>query len=571
MWIKNDKNQSIDYEPIFLDNLTHAQKEDVENFPPLDVKDCDSINRCFTPYIFYHRTSKDRYTCFCTSCNKEFEINNANSYDIYVENSRDIVKHNYTGRCPLCGTKAKYKSAGYKQTQLNEIINFCIYKAVGEAVYIYAANIRKFYRYGYKQSGFKRCPDLEVQLEKLYVLRKGDADVYAVRYHYGKRGWAGFLEPQKRKICTAFNNGMIIRQKKYLYRDVLRNTFLRYSGIEYADTGYIGYEDQERYYTAYAMYPILEMATKMDCAMFVQDLLWRNKKNYKILDWSAKSPKKFFKHLTQNEVKTILEDHTPADVIEVYQKFKQAGKKKDLFYCRMYSDILSYRVNIMKAGIDPEQVLDYLKRIMKHASEEERCLDDHVEISRLVRLYDDYVNIGLKVGYDFSLKNIAFPRDLNEAHDNAVENFNFMEEERKRKKAAELEEAYKPRYKKLCKKYKGYSYPGIQLVVPKNAESIIKEGKDLQICVGGYASRHCNGATTILFIRKPSELDKSWFTIEISNSDDIVQCHGFKNEVGKDPLTGKKREKPEIIKAFETNFQEWLKDQKNRSKKVKAS
>lgn len=110
-----------------------------------------------------------------------------------------------------------------------------------------------------------------------------------------------------------------------------------------------------------------------------------------------------------------------------------------------------------------------------------------------------------------------------------------MEEERKRKEAAELEEAYKPRYKKLCKKYKGYSYPGIQLVVPKNAESIIKEGKDLRICVGGYASRHCNGVTTILFIRKPSDLGKSWFTIEIDNADHIVQCHGFKNEQAKDP------------------------------------
>lgn len=103
------------------------------------------------------------------------------------------------------------------------------------------------------------------------------------------------------------------------------------------------------------------------------------------------------------------------------------------------------------------------------------------------------------------------------------------------KKLPSLREAYKPRYKKLCKKYKGYSYPGIQLVVPKNAESIIKEGKDLRICVGGYASRHCNGVTTILFIRKPSDPGKSWFTIEIDNADHIVQCHGFKNEQAKDP------------------------------------
>ena len=70
--------------------------------------------------------------------------------------------------------------------------------------------------------------------------------------------------------------------------------------------------------------------------------------------------------------------------------------------------------------------------------------DDHAELSRLVRLYDDYANIGLKIGYDFSLKNIAFPRDLNESHDNAVSNFNFMEEERKEKKPPSLRKPISP-------------------------------------------------------------------------------------------------------------------------------
>ena len=568
MWKTDEHKQELDIFPVYTDRLTPDQRADIESFPQLNANDCKKINGCFTPYIFYKRTSAGRYTCFCTNCNKEYKVNLNDVDDIY--HVQDEVRHGYRGVCPYCKVNAEYKSAGYKQVGLAEAIDLCVYKVVDDLVYIFAAVVEKNYNL-YSTDDYDREPNIVVDVKKMYVLRKGRAEVYDVGYAYTRHGLTAFFRPMKKKICGAFNDGFASRPKRYLYKETLCNTFLKYSGIDFVRNGYITQFDQERYYTAYAMYPILEMATKMGCAMFVQDLLWRNKKNYRILDWSAKSPKKFFKHLTQNEVKTILEDHTPADVIEVYQKFKQAGKKKDLLYCRMYSDILSYRVNIMKAGIDPEQVLEYLKRIMKHASEEERCLDDNVEISRLVRLYDDYVNIGLKVGYDFSLKNIAFPRVLSEAHDNAVENFNFMEEERKRKKAAELEEAYKPRYKKLCKKYKGYSYPGIQLVVPKNAESIIKEGKDLQICVGGYASRHCNGATTILFIRKPSELDKSWFTIEISNSDDIVQCHGFKNEVGKDPLTGKKREKPEIIKAFETNFQEWLKDQKNRSKKVKAS
>lgn len=52
MWINNNKEQSLVYKPIFTDCLTHAQKEDVEGFPPLNVDDCAEINRHFTPYIF---------------------------------------------------------------------------------------------------------------------------------------------------------------------------------------------------------------------------------------------------------------------------------------------------------------------------------------------------------------------------------------------------------------------------------------------------------------------------------------------------------------------------------------
>ena len=39
----------------------------------------------------------------------------------------------------------------------------------------------------------------------------------------------------------------------------------------------------------------------------------------------------------------------------------------------------------------------------------------------------------------------------------------------------------------------------------------------------------------------------------------------------KTPLTGKKVEKSEIIKAFEVNFQEWLNSQKKQNKRRKAS
>lgn len=564
MWKTNEHKQELDIFPVYTDHLTPDQRADVENFPQLNVEDCRNINSCFTPYIFYKHTSAGRYTCFCTNCNTEYKVDLNDVDDIY--HVQDEVKHGYRGICPHCKVNAEFKSAGYKQVGLAKIIDLCVYKTVGDVVYILAAVVEKNYN-RYSAVDYDREPNIVVDIKKMYVLRKGQAEVYKIGYSYTQYGLTAFFSPAKKKICEAFNDGFAIRPKRYLYGEILRNTFLRYSGINFVKNGYITQFDQERYYTAYAMYPILEQAVKAGYDMFVQDLLWRKKKNARILDWSAASPKKFFKKLNMSEAKDILKDHTPTDVIIVYQTLKSVGKKKSLFYCRLYSDIIERRVSIGKAGISPEQALEYCKRIMKHAPEEERSQDDHSEMCRLIRLYDDYANIGQKIGYDFSLRNIAFPRDLNEAHDSAVENYNYIKQEEERKKAEEQAAAYKKRYNKLCKKYAKYSYPGIKLVVPESAEAIIKEGKDLNICVGGYASRHCTGATTILFIRKPSDLDKSWFTIEIDNDDNIVQCHGYKNE----RVNGKVIQKPEIIKAFEVNFQDWLNSQKKRNKRRKAS
>jgi len=71
--------------------------------------------------------------------------------------------------------KAKYKAAGYKQVQLNEVVDFVIYKAVEEVVYIYAATIHKDYN-EYGTEDFDRSPNLWVDFQKLYVLRKGSAE-----------------------------------------------------------------------------------------------------------------------------------------------------------------------------------------------------------------------------------------------------------------------------------------------------------------------------------------------------------------------------------------------------------
>lgn len=80
--------------------------------------------------------------------------------------------------------------------------------------------------------------------------------------------------------------------------------------------------------------------------------------------------------------------------------------------------------------------------------------------------------------------------------------------------------------------------------LPKDEDEICKEGMSLHHCVGGYAHEHSIGSTTIMFLRKKSEPDKPFYTIEveIGIADDKVaglrirQIHGFGNRyLGNDP------------------------------------
>ena len=80
--------------------------------------------------------------------------------------------------------------------------------------------------------------------------------------------------------------------------------------------------------------------------------------------------------------------------------------------------------------------------------------------------------------------------------------------------------------------------------LPVDGDEIQQEGLTLHHCVGGYAYNHESGATTIMFLRKKSEPDKPFYTIEveIGLADGKVaglrirQIHGFGNRyLGNDP------------------------------------
>ena len=220
-----------------------------------------------------------------------------------------------------------------------------------------------------------------------------------------------------------------------------------------------------------------------------------------------------------------------------------------------YSDYIYWRSNYPK--MKPEELMIVIRAF--HAELGSANLIQRLNGRSIVRtarylldqnistvLYRDYLYQCRELQYDMHDTAICFPHDFHTMHIRLSALIQNKEDEKARRSFAE-------HYEK--RKEFEYSFGDLILIQPEKLSDIINEGKALCHCVGGYAKRHANGSTNIFFIRRISEPDKPYYTIEVSNSLKIIQCHGYRN----DAATGK----PEEIRKFEREYTKYLEGLKN--------
>ena len=137
--------------------------------------------------------------------------------------------------------------------------------------------------------------------------------------------------------------------------------------------------------------------------------------------------------------------------------------------------------------------------------------------------YFDYIGFAKLLEMNLRDLNVLYPRDFKKAHDSLSDIVNSKEF-----KAAEL-----PQIARQFDKYNqmfGYAYKDLLIVPPKRHNDIKSEGETLKHCVATYAKRVATGETIILFVRKATEPNKPFFTLNIEpGTYEFVQCRGLKN------------------------------------------
>ena len=208
------------------------------------------------------------------------------------------------------------------------------------------------------------------------------------------------------------------------------------------------------------------------------------------------------------------------------------------------SDLSSIDVDSFKKYVKCTQNPYYLTNIQNMPSEQrekifKRLANINYTHPEALQLFSDTYYNARRYGIDpISFRNYD---ELVRLHDEVTALRNAEIAERRRLNAMKEEERNKELENKMAKIDKervklNYEDDEYIIRIPNTLSEIVKEGSNLHHCVSNYTDSHAQGNTTILFLRKKSAPDKSFYTIELTKGNAIQQIHGFGNRwIGNDP------------------------------------
>ena len=163
-----------------------------------------------------------------------------------------------------------------------------------------------------------------------------------------------------------------------------------------------------------------------------------------------------------------------------------------------------------------------------------------VVASKLVITWRDYLHMAREEGYDTSDDIVRFPKDLKTRHDQLVDLRNQRADDKRLKGYKNLDEQIKARLPEVKKYF--WEDKEYMIIPAGTCKELMDEGRTLHHCVGSsdtYMRRMASGISWILFLRKKAELEKPYYTVEISLKDDhIMQFYSeYDRQPNKETIT----------------------------------
>lgn len=480
---------------------------ELNNLEP--VKDIETYahDRFDRVIIFYKRMGVNA-TCYCSECGGYYGVRTKTTGDPFEDDLIDIEvpKRNEWTKCRICHREAVYIPAGCFANEWRSV-NICVGQKIDDDRFVFrmffaTQKIVKDHQTRYTCNEVKRI-----------FTQKGKKPV---RYYFDNLyGW----------LKSSTGDTSFYDVHPTTFREIKKTGMYKYVPAIPLDIAkkYIGDGWVLNYYIAAARYPDMEMIVKMGMDKLADGLIHK---------WSVNfNPRGREIHdrlrINKERLKPLAGAGGDKLTLKLYQIERKAGQHwndEELDVVRaLYNDMYNHDIDKMLMNINPIRLKHYFE---KQGIWYDQGKKKYYQASQERREYFDYIRMRERLGYDMTDDIILYPNDINRRHTEMVLELEVSKFDRRKEEVLKNFPKIAKNYRKLSDIYSAAA-AGYIIRPPKDAAEIVTEGRILHHCVGGdtYLKKHSTGKSVILFLRKASEADMPFITVEISNGK-VLQWYG---------------------------------------------
>lgn len=477
-------------------------------------KDIDKVFARYDLNFFVCRNKNDKQKAYCINCKRRMVL-------------PDECKHNDKYVCPHCGIKGTIKHSW--RTNANYPVK------------------NTMYMHYYEKADYDKksiiCRGLVIKrwicLETLQVKYNIKVDAYYLFQHdnckmvryYGETCYNSPCLNERKSIYPLWNNYRFVE----VLEDNIESLKRAIKGTKWEHCCYeelLPYLDDDfiRLFEFYDKYPQMEYIVKAGFASIIAKKIKKQSISIggSLLNLKAVDIRKSLKlpGLTKKDkkfIKSFNGDVTP-EQLKLWQILKSENQNTDLnFECLNQSfnnEVLRSRM-IISEIVSIHKLVPSLKKIAAYVYKQLEIYGKRIWLREYDILHDwkDYLNECKFLDLNLNDTAVLFPKNLRVAHENTSKQFKIKNDELANEKIKRLA-LERQRYK--------YLFKGLVSMPAASIDDLIAEGAALHHCVGTYADKYVKGKTDIVFIRKFSEIDKPFYTMEVIDNK-IAQVRGSHN------------------------------------------
>ena len=447
-------------------------------------------------YMFYRYQRGGAKTGYCSYCDRTVPIRKP--------------KHNTLTKCPRCRKQVQFKAFG-------KMGRFRTEKNVAYLMQQYPGGfvIREFWaERSYSRENYRNVKAFYHEFRRAIF----DADAKPVQAFY----WGLYKQRFLRWIaCRNFNpdyynavDGRIYgKTLPYLAKTVLRRTglpeYLRiYKNI-----------DPVQYLAVLERTPKLEQISKAGLPRLTRDCVRSQSHMRSILsEGSTHGGLACLLGINRQELSRLRKNNAGLEYLEWLQLEKSTGTvitdQSIRWMCK--EEIRPKQLAFITDRMHGEQIWHYLTRQMQELN---------LNSKRVIELWQDYLSMAARFGYDTNDSIIYRVRKLRQRHDELAARSKEMELVLR---AGEILREYPHIVQNLCAIQNKFAFADeqFQLQVPNTVEDILAEGQKLRHCIansGTYWERIERRESYLLFVRKVSAPETPYYTVEAEPNGTVRQ------------------------------------------------